>query len=291
MEDKFLGLGNKIEAIKVKPLLGWEKIDDTLPSELLLTIILNDETVSVVSCSPENEIELVVGYLISNGYICHYSRINTVSLCDVEAGERAVSVAGRAKKEKFALPSRKAVVNVEVDGEESLRTIRKNKNFQLYLSSGCGSIDDLIIEGDISEVSGKAIFYQDIILKLNLETSSHQEYRKRIGGLHSSALFDREGKLLVIMEDLGRHNSIDKVIGYAFLNSINLSDKIIFTTGRITLDTVYKAAKVSVPLVVTDCSVSYGAALLARRLNLTLIGYARGQRFNIYSCPWRVLGK
>lgn len=264
-----MGLGKRIEAIKVKPHLGCEKIEDTIPSELLLTIILNGEKISVVSCSPENEIELVLGYLISNGYVDDYSKINTISLCDNESEMRAVA-------------------DAEVDVKELLK---KNKSRHLYLSSGCGSIDDFIIESGLTEVSGKTIFGKDIILKLNLETTSNQEYRKKMGGLHSSALFDNEGKLLVIMEDLGRHNSIDKIIGHAFLNNLDLSDKIIFTTGRITLDMVYKVVKVCLPVVVTNCSVSYSAAVLAKKLGLTLIGYARGQRFNIYSCPWRILGK
>ena len=122
-----------------------------------------------------------------------------------------------------------------------------------------------------------------------METSVYQKYKKKFGGIHSAAVFDSYGRLKNIMEDIGRHNCIDKIFGYMLINNLQFSDKIIFTTGRLTVDIIYKICNMSIPVVVTNSSITSSAVLLAKEANLTAIGYARGKRFNIYSCPRRIL--
>jgi FdhD protein len=128
-----------------------------------------------------------------------------------------------------------------------------------------------------------------VILELGKKLIKEQKYKNEFGGLHSAALFNNEGQMLSLMEDLGRHNCIDKIYGHMLINSITPEDKMIFTSGRASLDLVFKALKMSVPIIVTNSSVTYDAAEIAQRAGLTLIGYARGKRFNIYSCPERII--
>jgi len=284
LENKFLELGKGIEIKKIKA-SGWEEIQDIIPAEILLTIVINNRRVSTISCSPGNEIELSVGYLVSSGYVKEYSKINTISLCEDEEDfyENDKIFSKRNRGSEFKL-NKKIIASCDID-DESLVKLSKTR----FITSGCGSIDDFILENELKNVSSNIKFNSRVILKLNLETSSYQKYKKEFGGLHSAAIFDRDGKLISIMEDLGRHNCIDKVIGCMLINGMEFSDKIIYTTGRLTIDIIYKVCAMSIPIVVTNSSITYSAAMLAKKVNITAVGYARGGRFNIYSCPWRIL--
>ena len=126
------------------------------------------------------------------------------------------------------------------------------------------------------------------MLGLNKKTSGQQKYKKEFGGLHSAALFNKDGNLLNLVEDIGRHNCIDKIAGYMFIKKIPAQDKIIFTTGRLSIDVIYKICRMQIPIIVTNSSVTFSAALLAKKINLTVIGYARSGRFNIYSGSRRI---
>ena len=113
--------------------------------------------------------------------------------------------------------------------------------------------------------------------------------KKALGGLHSASLFDSSGEMLLLREDIGRHNCVDRIFGYLLINDMDVSDKLIFTSGRISLDLVFKAVRMSIPAVITNSSVTYEAVRIAQRAGIAIIGYARGNRFNIYSCPERVI--
>jgi len=95
--------------------------------------------------------------------------------------------------------------------------------------------------------------------------------------------------MIIAMEDIGRHNCLDKVFGHIFIRELDPLNKMIFTSGRVSLDLVFKVSRISVPVIVTNSSVTYSAAMLADKIGLTIIGYARGNRFNIYSCPERIV--
>jgi len=273
VEGKVLKLGRKIIIKKVKLTeIEAEKID-IIPSELLLTINLNNISISTISCSPFNLIELTVGFLINNGYIDNYSDINLLKICDHENN-------GVVEQNKF---SRKVEVFTTVKSDKNV--ILQN---QKYISSACGSIDDFVLGKKLQKIKSNVRVNSEVILKLNIETLKHQKHKKAHGGLHSAALFNKDGDVLVLMEDIGRHNCIDKIAGHILIKRLSVNDKIIFTTGRLSLDIIYKISKMLIPIIVTNSSITYSAAIMARKLNLTAIGYARGGRFNIYSCPRRV---
>ena len=279
-------IGKTIRIQKIKASGMREEKQDIIPGELLLNIFVNGKRVSVLSCSPSGIIELVTGYIISNGYAGDYGDIELVELClEEEDG-------GRDKNDEgidfYGIMSAK----VRITGYE-----REAPPEWLvpYLSAGCGNLDPATIAEvfkkniDLKKSKRDMAVGYKVILELGKKLIGKQKYKKKFGGLHSAALFDTGGQMLSLMEDLGRHNCIDKIFGHMLISSITPKDKIIFTSGRASLDLVFKALQMSVPIIVTNSSVTYNAAEIAQKAGLTLIGYARGKRFNIYSCPERII--
>jgi FdhD protein len=266
--------GKKIKIEKFRAGEFTKNFQDIIPIELLLTIFLNKIAVSTISCSPGNLIELAAGYLINNGYINNYSDIDLIRLCSNELND-AIN--------KNILGGR-----IDVSSKSAGKNFKKNNQIK-YISPSCGTIDEFVLNGPLVKINSSIKITSGTILKLNSETLNYQKFKKEFGGLHSGTLFDNEGRFLAIFEDIGRHNCIDKIAGYALMNNINLLDKIIFTTGRLSLDVILKVCKMSVPVIVTNSSITYSAVNLAKKLNLTAIGYARSGRFNIYSCPSRII--
>jgi FdhD protein len=262
-----------IEKVRSK---SKEALKDKIPVELILTIFLNDTPIAAISCFPDDLTELVIGYLINNGYIEKYSDITLIRLCDKEII-------------KNDIPAMSVRVEASCIQESNKAIDIKPK----YISSGCGSFDDLILkkQKEMVKIKNKIKINPEIILKLNSETIKNQRFKKEFGGLHCASLFDCQCNFLYLMEDIGRHNCIDKLAGYIQTRKINASDKIIFTTGRISIDLVYKIHRMSIPFIVSNSSITHGAVLLAKRAGITAIGYARGGRFNIYSCPSRIISK
>ena len=123
------------------------------------------------------------------------------------------------------------------------------------------------------------------VMKENLTSS---ELFKNTGGVHSVAIYDNE-KLITIREDVARHNAMDKSIGYCLLNNIDLKDKIIFVSGRISCEMILKAAKAGIPIVISKSAPTNLSREIAKKLNITLAGFVRGERMNIYTEPQRII--
>ncbi|MCJ7727044.1 MAG: formate dehydrogenase accessory sulfurtransferase FdhD [Actinobacteria bacterium] len=274
MEDKISKLGKKIKIEKIKASSGKADLIDIIPFELLLTISLNGNAISTISCSPANLIELTVGYLTNNGYIESYSDIELLKICSQDIG-KIISRIGLASR-------------IEVTATIDKDKIKHSDSLR-FISLECGSIDDFIFEKGLKKIKSNLRIASDIILSLNMETVSKQRYKKEFGGLHSAALFNKNGNLLNLAEDIGRHNCIDKIAGFMLIKRLSPEDKIIFTTGRLGIDVIYKICRMQIPIIVTNSSITFSAAVLAKKINLTVIGYARGSRFNIYSWPRRIL--
>jgi len=278
VKEEVSKLGKRVSARKVKAGAAASVFTDVIPSELLMTVILNDRAVSTVSCSPENLTEFTVGYLLNNGYVDSFSDINILKICSrelngaVTGNELSVQV-----NVKSNLPARP-------NGKDLLQS-----GFFRFVSSACGSLDDLIMGQRLQKIKSTGRFDSKTVLKLNTEAAASQKFKKELGGLHSAALFDSTGKLIVLMEDIGRHNCIDKIAGFMQIKRIEPADKIVYTTGRISIDVVFKMTKMRVPVLVSNSSVTHSAVFMAKKSGLTLVGYARGGRFNIYSWPERIV--
>jgi len=267
-------LGKKIKIKKIKASSGKAEVVDIIPFELILIISLNNNIISTISCSPVNLIELTIGYLINNGYIKNYSDLKLLKICNQNI-ENIISRNGLSLKIK---------VTATTDENKSRRPDSLKS-----ISLECGNIDDFIFKKGLNKLKNNLKVSSDSILGLNMKATGSQKYKKEFGGLHSAALFDKNGNLLNITEDIGRQNCIDKILGYMLIKNLSSQDKIIFTTGRLGIDLVYKICKMKIPIIVTNSSVTFSAVAFAKKMNLTVIGYARGGRFNIYSTPRRII--
>lgn len=267
-------LGKSIEIEKIKASSGRTHVTDTIPYELVLTVSINGRDAVAISCSPSFLTELTTGYLVNNNYIRDYSDINLIKICSDDM-DKVISRNDLNFKIEVTIAAGKKV---------------KATGSYKFIPSGCGGVDDLILEKNIKKIKSGLKVKSGTILKLNKATLIRQKYKKELGGLHSAALFNSNGDLLFMAEDIGRHNCIDKIAGHMLINKMNPADKIIFTTGRLGIDLVYKISRMQVPIIVTNSSVTFAAASLSKKVHLTSIGYARSGRFNIYSYPRRITG-
>ena len=130
--------------------------------------------------------------------------------------------------------------------------------------------------------------FLEIISKAVLEMQKKTSLFKETGGCHGAAIFDQTGTLINVLEDIGRHNAIDKIIGYALSNKIEMSRIFLTTTGRLTGDSVLKAIRANIPILASLSAAIESGVRLAFGYGLTLIGFVRGKKMNIYTHPHRI---
>jgi FdhD protein len=166
-----------------------------------------------------------------------------------------------------------------------------------YATSSCGvcgkaSLDALEVPGLCPIARDGFRFSVEAVRMLPDRLRAQQSVFEETGGLHAAALFNSAGELLAIREDVGRHNAVDKLLGAQFLlGSAPLSSNLLFLSGRISFELAQKALAGGIPMVVAVGAPSSLAIELAKRFDITLIGFLRGERFNVYSGEWRLTGE
>jgi FdhD protein len=228
--------------------------------EVALTISLHGKTLANIACSGNYLDELAVGFLRSERIITGLDEIEKI---EVEAQENSVNVILKNEKEF----SETFVKNIASSGAHS-----KSINTDL-----------------LSPVKDPVKFNigTGVILELMKELLDQSVIHNQTHGTHCSALAEH-GKIVALREDIGRHNTIDMLGGYALLQKINLSNAIILTTGRIFSEIVYKIWNLGIPVIISHSAPTTKAIELLQKANITLIGYVRGGRMNIYSHERRV---
>ena len=236
---------------------------DELAVEEPLEIRVNGEAIAVTMRTPGHDEELSIGFLRSEGI-------------------RAVS----------AHPTDDLAANtidVEIEGDFDLEPLRRN----FYTSSSCGvcgkgALEAVAVEAPRVE-SGLEV-PAAVVAELPNQLRAAQPAFAATGGLHATGLFDVDGRLLVAREDVGRHNAFDKVVGRAFLDGLlPLADKVVCVSGRLSFELVQKAAVAGAPVVVAVGAPSTLAVELARDRGITLCGFVRDGRVNVYTEPGRVV--
>lgn len=234
-------------------------------NEIPLTVFLNDTELATLICSPGAYKELAVGFLLSEGLLQDLSDI-------------------------------KEITYNEKDGllwVETTLPVSQTENFlRRQIASCCGKgRAALYFKNDASQlqpVQSECLFSASLIPKLiNLLEEKSATFHLT-GGVHGAALANSEN-MFVMYEDIGRHNAVDRVLGHAFLNRIDTADKILLLSGRISSEILIKAARRGVPLVVSRSAPTKLALELADQFGVTVVGFARGERFSIYSHKERII--
>ena len=230
---------------------GWVRTSTHVPSEMNLTIYVNQQELVTILCTPTKLNCLVLGFLYDEGIISSMKDIASMRVCE----------------------------------DDSLADVRlTNQDFQApklkTLTSGCGGGATFKTEG--FKLSSGLVVAPHKMLSLMKQFQDRMDLYRASGGVHASALCDGN-KLLVVAEDIGRHNTLDKIQGECLLRGLTTRDAVLLTTGRVSSEMLLKAAKMQVPLIVSRTSPTERAVVLANELGIALAGYARASRMLVYA--------
>ena len=270
-------MAKKIRSIEVTQVTEWKDggathVEDYLAAEEPLEMRAGRFSLGVTLRTPGDDEELVAGFLFTEGIISR--REDLLSL--QTTGDTA---------------PQKNLVRVTLDPRVRLAANGAARRFSAGSACGvCGkaSITQLRRRG-LRRPKASAPFDPEMLCQLPPKLRAAQDVFGRTGGLHAAALFGPGGDLLVLREDIGRHNAVDKVIGWALLSGrLPLSDHVLLVSGRGGFEIIQKAITAGIPLLASVSAPSSLAVQLARELGLTLVGFLRGRRFVIYAGEERI---
>jgi FdhD protein len=245
---------------------GAEQVEDLVTEEIALSVLAEHRRLAVLLCSPADLEDLVRGFLYTNRFI-------------QRAGDVRSVVVNRATWSAFV----GLAPEIDVDRLPARGLV----------TSGCGSGAAPELAGFLPGAGQGGVaaaglrFAPGAISGLMQEFSRRSEAHRQTGGVHAAALADGSG-ILLFREDIGRHNAVDKVVG-AWLN-VGLGGPILLSSGRLSSEIVAKAARCALPVVVSRSAPTDRAVSLAREAGITLVGFARGRRMNVYSAEERIEG-
>ena len=241
------------------------------PMEIRLLTGGKTQTVAVTMRTPGADFELAAGFLYGEGIVGSSEEILKISYCvdpEVDAEQQY------------------NIVNVELRGnkEYDLRSLERH----FYTTSACGvcgkaSLEQLEIRG-CPVIPRGPVVSAETITSLPDKLRETQNLFDSTGGLHAAALFDAEGNLVALREDVGRHNATDKLVGWALLEGkLPVSDHIVMVSGRSSFEILQKSLTAGAPIVCAISAPSSLAVDVAREFGMTLVGFLRGERFNVYT--------
>jgi len=246
-----------------------EARQDDLAAEEPLEIRIGGHPLTVTMRTPGHDFELAAGFLFTEGI--------------VRRADQIVSI-GEPAEAKFT--ERGNIVEVDLAPEIEVDLAATKRNF--FAASSCGICGKASI-GSVRSRGVRAVnpdfrMTPEILCRLPETLRASQEVFSRTGGLHAAALFDRDGALLVEREDIGRHNAVDKIVGWAVReNRLPLAESVLMVSGRGGFEIIQKAAMAGIPIVASVSACSSLAVRLAREVGMTLAGFLRGQRFVVYA--------
>ena len=276
--------GNQSEDIRVANtrVMRWanggldNETEDWVAREEPLEIRVKGESIVVTMRTPGHDKELAIGFLLAEGVITNSSDVLEIAYC--QQGEASLH---------------KNILNVFLSPEVEINLDRLKRN--VYASSSCGLCGKASIESlqNIFEPLNKieTVISVDKILTLAQKLRAKQSTFDKTGGLHAAGIFDLNGQLLVLREDIGRHNAVDKILGHLFLkNRMPLEDCVLMVSGRASFEIIQKSLAGRVGII---CAVSAPSSLavdMAKESGQTLIGFLRERKFNVYSHKERISG-
>jgi len=257
-----------------------ESLDGWVVLEEPLEIVINGKPVAVLMRMPGWEKELAAGFCLSEGYVRSAQDILLIHHCGL-----GLPAPGEDEGEEAGLSRNRIELTVVQEGSVT----DKAADVVRLIRSGCGAADVSKIEDILPSLPQGFSVERALLFKLTKEMLALQSIHRKIGGTHSAALFDASGRAVHLAEDIGRHNAVDKVLGYCLLRKIPLNDKILVTSGRASYEMATKAIRAGIPVTATLSAPTSLAVQIARDRGLTLIGYLRGGRMNVYTHPQRLI--
>ena len=262
----------KVNITKIHKGVIKEEIDLVL-IESPIDIVVNSEPLVNIICLNKDLKELTIGFLFSIGIINTIDDLSKIKVDQVEGK-----------------------VYVELEKSLDLSKILEMNPVSRVIDTTCGIpspwrnlIKEKLIETeDILNLNTQFVVSSELIFSSLIEMQKKTQLFRETGGCHGAAIFDLEGNLVAVSEDIGRHNAIDKVIGTLLLKKEPFNNKILTSTGRLTGDSVLKAVRAQIPIVASLSAAIDSGIRLASSYGITLIGFARGRRMNIYANPKRI---
>jgi FdhD protein len=228
------------------------------------------------------EKELAAGFCLGEGLVADLMDVALIRHC------------GRAEALKLSGPDEvndpldESRNRVDVTLMASSSSPAERQDAIQLIRSGCGRTDVSTLAENLNPIEAGLRIQADMLPRLLGQITRQQAAYRAAGGIHAAAMFDVRGQVVVVCEDIGRHNAVDKVVGYCLLRSIPLRDKLLISTGRASYDMVAKGVRLGLPILASISSPTSLAVELADALNCTLIGYLRGKALNVYTHGWRI---
>jgi len=253
----------------------WQDNRDALtveePFEIVVLEGSREQTIAVTMRTPGNDSELALGFLLSEGLIRVPENVHSIT----ENVENRVNVVVDA--ETFS----------RVESSEGLHR-------RSFVNSSCGVCGrtsmEWLKEKRFQRIEEKFTISGEWLLKLPEKLRAGQAVFGSTGGLHAAAIIDRGGDCIVVREDVGRHNAVDKVLGWLFQHDVwPASSHVMMVSGRLSYEIVQKALSAGLPIVAAVSAPSNLAVKIGHEWGMTLVGFLRKDRFNVYSCPERIL--
>jgi len=245
-------------------------IEDELVVEEPLEVRVNGDSLSVTMRTPGDDFDLATGMLWTEGVIHSSDEIGTIAYCPDEQD-----------------PDLKNVINVSlVDTSRKWESSRR-----LWANSSCGLCGKATLEAirqTCKPITSTATAARELLYSLPLRLWEAQSNFERTGGINAASLFDLQGNLMILREDIGRHNAVDKVLGAGLSANVTFGEGVMMVSGRLGFEIAQKSAVAGIPIIASISAPSSLAIELAEELQMTAIGFLRGRAMNIYTHPERV---
>ena len=261
---------------------GRRAIQGGVVIEEPLEVRLDGNTVAVLMRTPGMEKELAAGFSLGEGLIEDLADIALVRHC----GRAVADAPSGEAPEVDALDESRNRVDIRL--MPGAATSSDPRQVIALIRSGCGRTDLGTLVEDLAPVNGQVKVQMEMLGHLPAQMTRQQSAYRAAGGIHAAGVFDARGRALVVCEDIGRHNAVDKATGYCLLRGIPLMDKILLSTGRASYDMVIKGVRLGIPVLASISSPTSMAVELAEALGCTLLGYLRGKTLNVYTHGWRI---
>lgn len=243
---------------------SFDRIEDDIAVEKRLRIFIKGKEVISFLCSPAMVKELVVGFVMSEGLFKGKGK-----LCP----EEIIIEEGSSNNNDI-----EAHLFIETEIEDHPATV----------TSGCAKGITFLSDRETVPIEDELKIMPEPVFDLFREFQKRSDLYRLTGGVHSAALSDVK-EIIVFSEDIGRHNAVDKIIGYCLLNNITTKGKILLSSGRLSSEIANKAIRASIPVLLSRTAPTSMAVEIAEKNKLTIIGFLRGSRFTVYSFPERII--